>query len=243
VTENKKDELYAAPLGQIGGFRFDEKVAEVFPDMINRSVPGYATIIELVGLLAHRFAQPDTHCYDLGCSLGATALSIHRAIDDRGCRVFAIDNSAPMLQRFREQAGDRIADIELVHADIADVAYENASLIALNFTLQFLAPDKRLALLESLRAGMVPGACLLLSEKVAFTQLAEEQFHEEMHALFKRANGYSELEVSQKRAALENVLIRDSVAAHHARLREAGFKRIYNWFQCFNFVSLVAFRD
>lgn len=243
MNKNKKDQLYTEPLPDITGFVFDEKVAEVFPDMINRSVPGYATIIDMIGLLALEYARPDSVCYDLGCSLGAATIAIQRATRDRGCRVVAIDNSEAMLQRFREQARDSLDRIELVNSDISAWHYENASFVTLNFTLQFLSPAARLPLLEKLHAAMLPGACLVLSEKVVFDDGDEDRFHDRLHTLFKRANGYSELEISQKRAALENVLIRDSIDTHKRRLHEAGFNRVYCWFQCFNFISLVAFRD
>jgi tRNA (cmo5U34)-methyltransferase len=64
----------------------------------------------------------------------------------------------------------------------------------------------------------------------------------DLHHAFKRANGYSELEVSQKRTALENVLVPETLDTHRARLREAGFGAVDAWFQCFNFASLLAFR-
>jgi len=243
VNESKKDELYTEPLQDVTGFVFDKKVAEVFPDMINRSVPGYATIIDMIGLLASEYAQTGSACYDLGCSLGAATMAIQRATANRDCRIIAIDNSAAMLQRFRDQDADSLDRIELVESDISAWHYENASFVTLNFTLQFLAPPARLPLLQKLYDAMLPGACLVLSEKIVFDDGDEDRFHDRLHTLFKRANGYSELEISQKRAALENVLIRDSIDTHKQRLRDAGFSRVYCWFQCFNFISLVAFRD
>lgn len=243
MATDDKDNLYTKPLQQIGDFVFDDKVARVFPDMINRSVPAYATIVDMVGLLANRYAQAGSHCYDLGCSLGATSLAIDGAVHGRNCKVFAIDNSGAMLKRFRDKLADQQTSLQLQCADIRDIEFNNASFVALNFTLQFLPLDDRPKLLRKIRDGMLPGGCLVLSEKVRFDDQGEDHFHDRMHTLFKRANGYSELEISQKRSALENVLLRETIAQHHARLSEAGFSNSFTWFQCFNFVSIVALCD
>jgi len=243
LTNEEKDDLYTMPLAQVGDFIFDSRVAKVFPDMINRSVPAYATIVDMIGLLAHQYVQVDSNCYDLGCSLGAASLSISQAVGGRNYRIIAVDNSGAMLDRFRKKLPASQTNIELRQADIRDVVIEQASFVALNFTLQFLPLEDRPKLLAKLQKGMLPGGCLVLSEKVRFEDPDEEKFHDAMHAQFKRANGYSELEIAQKRSALENVLLRESLEKYHLYLSSAGFTRNYTWFQCFNFVSLVAFRD
>jgi len=243
LTNEEKDKLYTTPLERVEDFVFDSRVAKVFPDMINRSVPGYATIIDMIGLLASQYAQVDSNCYDLGCSLGATSLAINHAVEGRNCRIIAVDNSEAMLDRFRQKLSGLQTDIELQQADIREAMIERASFVALNFTLQFLPLEDRPGLLETIREGMLPGGCLVLSEKVRFDDSDEEEFHDTLHAQFKRANGYSELEIAQKRSALENVLRRESIKQYHRNLSDAGFARSYTWFQCFNFVSLVAFRD
>jgi tRNA (cmo5U34)-methyltransferase len=114
--------------------------------------------------------------------------------------------------------------------------------VVLNFTLQFLASEERLALLQRIHAGMLPGGVLVLSEKIRFAEETGQQFQERMHLAFKRANGYSEMEISQKRQALERVLIPDTLAEHRERLLQAGFDRVEPWFQAFNFASLAAFK-
>jgi len=243
LADEEKDALYRAPLSQVGDFVFDSRVAKVFPDMINRSVPAYATIIDMVGLLANQYAKANSNCYDLGCSLGATSLAIDHGVVGRGCTIIAVDNSEAMLDQFRKKLPALKTNIRLQHADVRDVEIERASFVALNFTLQFVPLEDRPALLGKIRQGMLPGGCLVLSEKVSFDDPEEGDFQDRMHALFKRANGYSDLEIAQKRSALENVLLRETANKHHANLAQAGFSRSYTWFQCFNFMSLVAFRD
>lgn len=244
----QKDSIYASPLDTIGGFAFDENVVRVFPDMIQRSVPGYSTIIAMTGVLAERYAQPGTQCYDLGCSLGASTLSMRhylaRKAAPRDHRIVGIDNSAAMIAHCRDliAADVNLTPVELMLADICDAPIHNASVVVLNFTLQFVPLAQREALLARIGANMRPGGILVLSEKILFEDPHLQTLNTDLHHAFKRANGYSELEVSQKRTALENVLIPESLATHQQRLRRAGFSSVDVWFQCFNFASLVAIR-
>jgi tRNA (cmo5U34)-methyltransferase len=240
--DSEQDRVYSEQRDSVGEFVFDQQVARVFPDMIRRSVPGYATVINLCGVLARQYVQADSNCYDLGCSLGATSLALQSGIETSGCKIIAVDNSPAML----EQARTRVPElpsrtpIDWVCADIRNIPIENASLVTLNFTLQFIPVEARTELLTRIQQGLRPGGILVLSEKIAFEDPEEEQLQIEMHHAFKRANGYNDLEISQKRSALENVLIPETLPQHQLRLAEAGFSRADLWFQCFNFVSLVA---
>lgn len=239
-----RDTLFSAPIDKLGDWTFDERVAEVFPDMIQRSVPGYSNIISMIGMLAERFVRPDSRVYDLGCSLGAATLSVRRNIHHSGCEIIAVDNSPAMVERCRRHIDAFRAQtpVQVIEADIRQVEIRNASLVVLNFTLQFLDPAERQLLLNKIYQGLLPGGALVLSEKFSFDDQAMGELLFNMHHDFKRANGYSELEISQKRSMLENVMLTDSVATHKSRLAEAGFGHAEQWFQCFNFGSLVAIK-
>lgn len=241
----KNDALYAAPLQEIIDFKFDERVVSVFPDMIQRSVPGYGMIIANIGILAAKYAQPGSHCYDLGCSLGAVTLAMRQRISQPDCDIIAVDNSPAMIERGREilaRDQESSVPVTMICADLKEVKVENASVVVLNFTLQFIPPAQRLEVIRSIYQGLRPGGILVLSEKIAFAEPAQQQTLMELHHDFKRANGYSDLEISQKRTALENVMIPETLACHQERLAAAGFSASYLWFQCFNFASLVAIK-
>jgi tRNA (cmo5U34)-methyltransferase len=204
----EKDRLFESPWPAAADFSFDDRVVRVFPDMINRSVPGYGLIVPLTALLAGRYAQAGSVLYDLGCSLGAVTLAMGRAVCE----------------------------------DIQDTDIDRASVVVLNFTLQFIAPPDRPAMLRKICDGLLPGGVLVLSEKVRFESLEEDGLQTEWHHAFKRAQGYSELEIARKREALERVMKPDTLPVHRQRLHDAGFSRVCQWFQGFNFVSLIAFR-
>lgn len=242
-NKTEQDRMYADQKDMIVDFAFDESVASVFPDMIRRSVPGYDTIIPLVGLLAGQYAQPGSRIYDLGCSLGASTLSMRRRITHDDCKIIAVDNAEAMTQRCHENISkEKGIPVEVLCADIRNVDIQNASVVTLNFTLQFIDPDQRLDLLKKIYSGLNDHGALILSEKIDFTEYDEQLFQQNMHIAFKKANGYSDMEISQKRTALENILIPDTIEQHRQRLQDTGFGRIHVWFQCFNFISLIAFK-
>ncbi|MEM7117955.1 MAG: carboxy-S-adenosyl-L-methionine synthase CmoA [Chloroflexota bacterium] len=238
------DSIYAQHQTKVAPFQFDEAVADVFPDMIERSIPGYSLTLPLMGLIAERYAQPNSRCYDLGCSLGAVTWAMQARIQQPGCQLVAVDNSSAMLARCRDllPADAALPPVELVEADIATVPIRNASIVVLHFTLQFLPPEARLPLLQRIFDGLLPGGVLVVSEKVVFADETQQVRFTDLHHDFKRANGYSNLEVSQKRTALENVLIPDTIEQHQARMQAVGFASCDVWFQAFNFASLLAIK-
>ena len=240
---SSQDRLYAELQSDIEGFLFDSKVAAVFEDMIRRSVPGYGTAIAMSGVIAARYAQDDTNIYDLGCSLGATTASIQQYQQAQHCTIIAVDSSQAMIDSCRGAFDSSDAgDIQFVCDDIRDIRITKASVVVLNFTLQFIPVSERLALLQKIYAGMIPGGILILSEKLAFEQ-HQQQLFTDLHHAFKQANGYSDLEISQKRTALDNVLLPETLQQHHQRLQQAGFAAVYSWYQCLNFASMIAFKS
>ena len=240
-----KDTIYSEYRERVGDFVFDDKVAGAFDDMIRRSVPGYATVIAMTRVFAEHYGQAGSRCYDLGCSLGASTMAMRKGIAAEGCKVIAVDNSEAMVERCREIAAGDDSDVpvEILCADIMDVPIEDASVVVMNFTLQFLSPDKRDEMVQRIYDGLRDGGVLLLSEKIAFADGEKDAFETDMHHEFKKLMGYSDLEVAQKRKALENVLIRDTIEMHKGRLAGAGFAKTHIWFQCFNFISLAAFKS
>ncbi len=239
------DQIYSKERPQ-GHFTFNEEVVRVFPDMIRRSAAGYSTIVENIGHLAPSFVKEGTTLYDLGSSLGAVSMVLRASVERPNCRVVAIDNSEAMVEKSREyfraqeMMVESLLPIEVIQADITQFEYEESSLIAMNFTLQFIEREKRLALLKKLRSSLVEGGALFLSEKLRFSDDRCERFLNDLHIEFKRSHGYSELEIAQKRESLEEVMRIDTFEEHRERLLEAGFSEVYLWFQCLNFASMIA---
>lgn len=238
-----KDSIYATEQ-QIKDFSFDENVVEVFPDMIQRSVPGYATIVSTLGKLAGQYAQSNSNLYDLGCSLGAVTLSMRRNIEKQNCHIIAVDNSKAMVERCQLHLKGFKSDVpvDVILGDITELELHNASVVALNFTLQFIPLEQRENVLKRIYASLKPGGVLLLSEKIIGENEIKDNLLIDLHHDFKRHNGYSELEISQKRTAIENVMRPNTLSAHLERLEKVGFSQTQVWYQCFNFCSLIAIK-
>lgn len=238
---SQRDDIYANPLGAVADFAFDASVVSVFPDMINRSVPGYQTIVAMTGVMAARYYQAGTYCYDLGSSLGASTLSMARALPAEA-NIVAVDNSAAMIERCRDilRSSEYSANIELRLDNVQDVSFDAASVVVMNFTLQFIPPGQRQAIIQRIADAMPRGGVLILSEKIAFSDPHLQELNTDLHHSFKRQNGYSDLEISQKRSAIENVMIPETLSTHRERILGAGFSSCDVWFQCFNFASIVA---
>lgn len=236
-----KDRVFSKALSEVKAFEFNETVANVFQDMISRSVPGYALLLHMIGLYADIFIQPGSRIFDLGCSLGEATLVIADRAKDCDCEIIAVDNSAAMISKC-EQLPHFLQTIKWRCEDIRQTEISNASMVVLNLTLQFLPPEERPALLRQIFQGLNPGGVLVLSEKVVFDDATENERMVQLYQGFKKTMGYSDLEISQKRNALENVLIPDSEQQHFQRLDDAGFDEIYQCFRSFNFISYLAIK-
>lgn len=241
---DKRDHLYANKLNPVETFRFNHRVADVFEDMIERSVPGYGLLLDMIGVISASYAQPGTRCYDLGCSLGASTLSIRRGLNFDSCEIIAVDNAPAMVEKCLQNLARESSEVptQVLCQDILDTEFDHASIVVMNFSLQFIAPTERTNLLQRIAAGLVSDGVLVLSEKISMNQSAEQEVLTNLHHGFKRTKGYSDLEIAQKRTALEQVLVADRIDEHHKRLIDAGFREAWQWFQCFNFASILAIK-
>ncbi len=234
------DNVYVEKQQHIVDFAFNKDVVAVFPDMIRRSVPGYETIIPMTGLIAARHLGDQGTAYDLGCSLGASTLAILQQSPAANIRVVGVDNSSAMIEEAEKQIIDPRATFQC--ADLLSTSVQDAKVVVLNFVAQFLAPEERLALFTRLREEMHADGLLIVSEKVRNADAATQSVFDETHLNWKRANGYSEIEVSQKRQALENVMKVDTEEMQLQRFQEAGFNQSKQWFRCLNWASFLVYK-
>lgn len=237
---SNKDRVFAKPLSDVKAFEFNEDVTRVFQDMITRSVPGYELLLQMIALYAGVFVRDKSNIYDLGCSLGEVSRLIAEQTRKLDCAIIAVDNSPSMIRKC-QQFGDS-GNIDWRCDDIQNIEISNASMVVLNLTLLFIDRDQRQSLITGIARGLNEGGVLVLSEKVVLDPELENQRMVQLHQAFKKMQGYSDLEISQKRTALENVLLPDSQAMHQQRLKQAGFSEVYQCFRCFNFVSYLAIK-
>jgi tRNA (cmo5U34)-methyltransferase len=237
-----KDEVFKQPQGDIADFNFGEKVASVFDDMLDRSVPFYSEMQRMIGEMAADFAVPGTNFYDLGCSTGTTMLMLDRQVP-KDVRFVGVDNSEEMLKRCRAKLTEHGFNRphELLCADLNQgVRIENASMVAMVLTLQFIRPLYRDRLIETILKGLNENGCLILVEKVLGEDSLINRLFIKYYYDLKKSHGYSELEIAQKREALENVLVPYKLLENREMLTRAGFRYCDVFFKWYNFSALVA---
>lgn len=241
---SQRDEKYRAFKGPVADFDFDEDTARVFDDMLDRSVPRYQEIQRMLGTLAAAFSMPQSRLYDLGCSTGNSLIAFDQQVP-QGVTLIGIDASSAMLARARQklEALSLRHPFDLLAADLeSEFPLEQASVVVLNLTLQFVRPIHRERLLARIFKGTLPGGCLLLVEKVLCSDSRINRLYIDQHYAFKRENGYSEMEIAKKREALENVLVPYQHSENCALLKAAGYTTVETFFRWYNFEGLIAVR-
>lgn len=243
-TEPSRDEVFREEITKVSDFKFGSKVASVFDDMVNRSVPFYGEIQRMIAEIAADHARKGTNVYDLGCSTGTTMIGMNTSVDNE-VRFVGIDESPEMLkkcdQKLKEAGFTRPYD--LIAANLHEgFRIEQASVVVLCLTLQFIRPIARDRVLRTIAEGLAPGGVLILVEKI----LAEESLFNRNFINYyydmKRRHHYSEMEISQKREALENVLIPYKMSENILMLREAGFSHCEVFFKWYNFSGIIAIK-
>jgi tRNA (cmo5U34)-methyltransferase len=239
-----RDAIFAQPLPRVSDFHFGAETASVFDDMLPRSVPYYDEIQRMIGDLVGDFAAPGTAIYDLGCSTGTTFLEIAKSLPpDRDVSFVGIDSSEEMLGIAREKLAEGAFrwPFELHCADMnLGVQIDNASVVLMVLTLQFIRPLYRERLVKSIHEGLADNGCVILVEKVlaedsTFNRLFIQHYYE-----MKKRNGYSDLEIAQKREALENVLVPYRLEENEDLLRKQGFREVDVFFKWYNFCGIIA---
>ncbi len=234
------DRVYAEPKETISPFVFNHQVAQVFDDMISRSVPGYTLCHEVLALITQRYAQAGSLLFDLGCSSGASTKVLADAAPTT-CKIIGIDNSQPMIDRCQVTLHDLIEHdrVALSCQDISDTDLAGASIVVLNYTLQFLPLAIRDQLMARIYQSLLPGGIVFVAEKITNPEMDQQQAINELHLDFKRQQGYSELEIAQKRSALEAVLVPETELAHHQRLAQCGFEIPQTLTRALNFIAFM----
>ncbi|OKY75884.1 MAG: carboxy-S-adenosyl-L-methionine synthase CmoA [Desulfobulbaceae bacterium DB1] len=226
-------------------FTFNAGVADVFDDMLQRSVPCYRQVIDMVAALLARFVnQGETIC-DLGCSTGTTLMELSRLLASFDLNFVGIDNSAPMIDKAELKARmlSRTDRVHFIHGDIAEIDLPPCRAFIVNYTLQFIRPIIRKKFLSRLYHALLPGGVVIISEKIiSHDPLLNRAFIDFYHD-FKKSRGYTETEIARKREALENVLIPFSTGENLQLMRDAGFPHVEPFFQWFNFASYIALKD
>ena len=237
-----KDEVFKQSMENPSDFKFDTNVVKVFDDMVTRSVPFYVEIQRMISELAGQYYIDETNIYDLGCSTGTTMMNLDKALPE-SIKFIGVDDSLEMLEKCNanlEGSGIKRA-FELISADLnKSVEIRNASVVILCLTLQFVRPLYRTRLLTQIFDGLVSGGCIIIIEKILAEEPVLNRNFIKYYYDFKRRNEYSEMEISQKREALENVLVPYKLSENIDMLASSGFAHTEIFFKWYNFAGIIA---
>ncbi|MBL4903012.1 carboxy-S-adenosyl-L-methionine synthase CmoA [Desulfocapsa sp. AH-315-G09] len=239
--QNNRDSLF--DVEQISeDFIFNERVAQVFDDMLDRSIPFYREVIHSIARILDTTLEDNSQIVDLGCATGTTLLQLSSLLEKRDFQYTGIDNSSAMLDKAQLKAElfSKQECLKFIQGDIMNMEQPCASAFILNYTLQFIRPINREKLLKQIYTNLAPDGICILSEKIISHHPNLNRKYIDMYHTFKKERGYSELEIAKKREALENILIPCSLEENKAMLQSAGFVEVEPFFQWFNFVSFIA---
>lgn len=245
-----KDTIFADRPFEKGSFEFNDEVANVFDDMLNRSIPFYRESIDILCNVVKNFHSPQKIIYDLGCSTGNTLLKIHEDLknsskkDLQNIEYIGIDDSQAMIEKFNQKIlTAKTKKMKAICDDINTADLSNSGTIILNYILQFLSISEREKLVQKISNSLIKKGIVFVSEKIIDEDDEFNDFLTEQYFDFKEKNGYSQIEISRKRQALENVLIPLSLEKNLALFHEAGFEKVSVLLKWHNFVSFVAIKS
>lgn len=242
----KKDAIFNKKNPWESDFEFNDKVAEVFDDMVDRSIPYYHEVQRMSASLLLYYYEAERNngnmIYDLGSSTGSMASVLSKIFGERELYYTGIDNSFSMIQISQKREFPDYHKIEFLNENILDMEYNNTFAFIAHYTIQFLRPLQRLPFLRKLKNSLPPGGIFLMSEKVLENNSGYSRAFQKLYYDYKKENGYSSLEISSKREALENVLIPYRTDENIAMLYDAGFDYVDLYFKWFNFASFIAIK-
>lgn len=230
------DKIFSTPIKK--QFEFDESVASVFDDMLERSIPFYTEVISLICDLVSLECKKDAKIIDLGCSTANTLLHLYQKSHEYD--LIGIDNSEAMLQNASKKISAYGANIKLVNDDITKVSYTHVDVVIANYMLQFIRPMQRDKFIKKIYDSLEEEGIFIFSEKIIFEDKKLNKQMIDLYYNFKKKQGYSEFEIAQKREALENVLIPYTEEENRKMILNAGFTSIESLFKYGNFVTFVA---
>jgi tRNA (cmo5U34)-methyltransferase len=240
----KKDQIFLDAEKGASAFEFNADVAEVFDDMLERSIPFYAEQQAMIRGLCKNLWAPGTRVYDLGCSTATTLIGLGRELPV-SARLVGYDSSLPMLARARKNVQENHFQerIELCHADLngqlSDLSLENAGVVTLCWTLQFIRPLRRDNLIRWIYDALADEGVLIVTEKILTNSGHMNRFFIDLYYEFKKRRGYADAEIVRKREALENVLIPYRLDENVELFRRNGFELVETFFQWFNFAGFL----
>ena len=221
-------------------WHFGGDVPRNFDAHVRRSVPFYREGHTLIEQISDFFVTNHSTAYDIGMSTGTL---LHRLANrhSKGTRWIGIDVEARMVE-FAQASSRPVGKVEYVVADACDVALEPADFILSYYSIQFVPPRRRQALLDSIYAALNWGGAFLMFEKVRAPDARFQDLASALYVDYKLANGYSPDEIIGKAHSLRGVLEPFSTNGNLDLLKRAGFVDIMSVYKYVCFEGFLAIK-
>ncbi|STA73987.1 methylase [Campylobacter lari] len=233
-----KDEIFKKPLEK--QFEFDKSVASVFDDMVSRSVPFYTQNLKLIVELIDHFAPQNAKICDLGCSTASLLLALYEKRKD--FLLSGVDEANAMLEIAKNKCQAFGARVEFYQKNLDDFDFFKNDVFIATYTLQFIRPPKRQELVDKIYQNLNENGMFVFSEKILYEDVKIAKKMIQIYEQYKLEQGYSKLEISSKREALENILIPYTQNENITMLKKAGFSKVESVFKWVNFETFIAFK-
>jgi tRNA (cmo5U34)-methyltransferase len=244
----KRDRVYREQKGVTTDFEFNDTVADVFDDMVSRSVPYYSEQQRMIQEIGSIFSTPGSNIYDLGCATATTLINLCREVDP-SASLIGYDNSAPMIKKAMQKIKESGLEerISVLYADLNGdldlIELNNASVVLICWTLQFVRPLKREKLINKIYQGLNENGVLIITEKVLTNNSLLNRYYIKLYYDYKQRNEYTNEEIVNKREALENILIPYRIDENIEMFKRNGFETVDTFFQWYNFVGFICIKS
>jgi tRNA (cmo5U34)-methyltransferase len=242
-------------------WQFDDEVARVFDNMLQRSIPDYETMREMVTELGAQFIEYYSNVLDIGTSRGdqiARFLSkgyedqVERILEDdvpgiEGAEYIGIEISDPMIEAASRRF-DGVNNVAIIKHDIREGLPINKwldpgdrlSLVTAVLTMIFVPVEARYRVLSDIHRHLETDGALIMVEKVIGEGPAMDELLVGQYQAFKARQGYTDEDIERKRLSLEGVLVPLQLSSHVANLKAVGFTHVDTFWRCLNFVGIIA---
>lgn len=221
-------------------WEFDEEVTNVFDDMLERSIPDYSNMRNLVHKLTLKYAKKGTIIMDLGCSTGE---AIRKSVEKLKDNFFVgLEVSAPMRRKAQESF-KKFNNVEIINQDLREglPSYDKKISVILSvLTIQFTPIEYRLNIIKNIYQSLSKGGVFIFVEKVLGETAEIDNTFVELYYDLKGENGYTQEKIQKKRKSLEGVLVPVTSSWNIELLKKAGFEDIDCFWRDLNFAGYIA---
>jgi tRNA (cmo5U34)-methyltransferase len=219
----------------MGKFTF-ANIEEGFDNHIHNSIRGYSDLWNDVLALSEYFVEDNTNVVDIGCSTGKLIKQMYKQNNFSNCHYHGIEVESSFYKQLIDE--DRITYFK---DTVKNFNFNNCSLVTSIFTLQFIPPKDREAILLNIYNGLNKGGAFIFSEKVFSDNPRVQEMMTFLYYDYKR-NHYSSDQILNKEAELRHLAKPSTEFEIITSCQNVGFTPHIFW-RNYNFVGFICIKE